>query len=354
MSCICVVRRSARQRGFHIARPGEASNEIEPPMFWRYYHPATEVRMTPARFIECLFGVAVVLLTAFAFSQSPSGPVFLNIDHVSVCGSNLESMQQAFASAGLATDYGGPHATGGTHMSLLGFPDGSYIELIAPQTGVQGDGNGWGKLMADNAGPCAWAVEPKDIGDEVARLKAAGLSVEGPTLGKRKKPDGMAIEWDTAKVGQGTPGSTLPFLIQDRTPREWRVSVSKSVDGSGLGGVEVAVVAVNDLNSAIALFRKAYAWSAPLTEDHGDFEAKLAYFPGEPVILAAPAGGRSWLNERLQKNGEVPAAYLLSTQDLNAVMKKFHLAGTKTWFGQRVAWFDPKKLNGVKIGVIGQ
>lgn len=306
------------------------------------------------RIVECSFGVAVLLFATLAFSQSPSGSVFLNIDHVSVCGSSLESMQQAFASAGLTTDYGGPHAKGGTHMSLLGFPDGSYIELIAPQPGVQGDGNGWGKMMADNAGPCAWAVEPKDIGEEVARLKATGIAVDGPTLGSRKKPDGMAIEWDTAKVGAGAPGSTLPFLIQDRTPREWRVTVSKSVDGSGLSGVEVTVVSVKDLNSAIALFRKAYDWSAPLTEDHGDFDAKLAYFPGEPVILAAPAGGRSWIPDRLQKDGEGPVAYLLATQDLNAVVKKFHLSGTKTWFGQRVTWFDAKKLNGARIGVIGQ
>jgi hypothetical protein len=305
--------------------------------------------------LEPSFVLVVTLLLATAgSSQSHGQSVFLNIDHVSVCGPSLDGMQQAFASAGLTTDYGGPHATGGTHMALLGFPDGSYIELIAPQAGVQGDGNGWGKLMADSAGPCAWAVEPKDITEEVARLKAAGLTVEGPTLGSRKKPDGMAIEWDTARVGPGAPGSTLPFLIQDRTPREWRVSVSKSVESSGLGGVETAVVAVNDLNAAIALFRKAYGWSAPLTEDHGDFEAKLAYFPGEPVILAAPAGGRSWLADRLQKDGESPAAYLLSTQDLNGVIKKFHLSGTKTWFGQRVAWFDAKKLNGIRIGVIGQ
>jgi hypothetical protein len=303
---------------------------------------------------QCSFALLVLLSACFLFAEPPAGPVFLNIDHVSVCGSNLDTMQQAFAAAGLGTDYGGPHSTGGTHMALLGFDDGSYIELIAPQSGVPGDGNGWGKLMADNAGPCAWAVEPKDITEEVARLKAAGMTVNGPKQGSRKKPDGMAIEWDTADVGTGAPGSTLPFLIQDRTPREWRVSASKSVQGSGIGGVEVAVIAVNDLNNAIALFRKAYGWSAPLTEDHGEFDAKLAYFPGEPVILAAPSGGHSWLADRLQKDGGSPAAYLLSTQDLNAVSKKFHLSGAKSWFGQRVAWFDSKKLNGVRIGVIGQ
>jgi hypothetical protein len=316
---------------------------------------AAEVRMTTwKRVVECSFGVAVIIFAHFGFSQPQGGSVFLNIDHVSVCGSNLETMQQAFASVGLITDYGGPHAAGGTHMALLGFDDGSYIELIAPQSGVQGDGGGWGKQMADNAGPCAWAVEPKDIGDEVARLKSVGIPVEGPTLGSRKKPDGMAIEWDLAKVGTGAPGTKLPALIQDRTPREWRVVVSKSLQGSGVSGVDMTVIGVSDLNAAVALFRKAYGWAAPVTEDHGDFDAKLAYFPGEPVILAAPAGGHSWLADRLQKDGESPAAYLLATQDLNAAAKKFHLSGTKNWFGQRVAWFDSKKLNGVRVGVIGQ
>jgi hypothetical protein len=324
-------------------------------MFGITMQAAVEVRMTIwKRVARCLFGVAVTISAHLGVSQAQGGSVFLNIDHVSVCGSDLETMRQAFASVGLTTDYGGPHATGDTHMALLGFDDGSYIELIAPQRGGQGDGNGWGKLMADNAGPCAWAVEPKDIGDEVARLKSVGIPVEAPTLGSRKKPDGMSIEWDLAKVGTGAPGATLPFLIQDRTPREWRAVVTKSVQGYSISGVDIAVIGVSDLNASVALFRKAYGWSAPITEDHGDFDAKLAYFPGEPVMLAAPAGGRSWLADRLQKNGESPVAYLLATRDLNLGAKKFHLSGTKNWFGQRVAWFDVKKLSGVRLGVIGQ
>jgi hypothetical protein len=35
-------------------------------------------------------------------------------------------------------------------------------------------------------------------------------------------------------------------------------------------------------------------------------------------------------------------------------VKKYKLGGTKTWFGQKVAWFDPGKLKGVRLGVIGQ
>jgi hypothetical protein len=302
-------------------------------------------------------GVALlvfVLLGTLAAQDQPKSPVFLNIDHASVCGSNLDNMRQAFASVGLTTDYGGPHSTGGTHMALLGFDDGSYLELIAPQDASSAQASEWAKFMSADAGPCAWAVEPKDIDAEVQRLKAAGVTVTGPTNGSRKRPDGMNIEWQVANIGSGTPGSLLPFLIQDRTPRQWRVAPSASVQGSPLTGIEIVVLAVNDLNSAIAVFRKTYNWAEPLTEDHGEFGAKLAYFPGQPVILAMPAGGKSLVAERLQKFGEGPLAYVLATQDYNAASKKFKLSGAKPWFSQKLGWFDQNKLKGIRIGVLGQ
>jgi hypothetical protein len=294
-----------------------------------------------------------VLLGTLAAQDQSKSPVFLNIDHASVCGSNLDNMRQAFAGVGLTTDYGGPHSTGGTHMALLGFDDGSYLELIAPQDATAAQASEWAKFMSGDAGPCAWAVEPKDINAEVQRLKAAGVTVTGPQNGSRKRPDGMNIEWQVANVGSGTPGSLLPFLIQDRTPREWRVAPSASVQGSPLTGVEIVVLAVNDLNSATSLFRKTYNWAEPLTEEHGEFGAKLAYFPGQPVILAMPTGGKSLVAERLQKFGEGPLAYLLATQDYNAANKKFRLSGAKPWFSQKLGWFDQNKLKGVRIGVLG-
>jgi hypothetical protein len=185
---------------------------------------------------------------------------------------------------------------------------------------------------------------------EADHLKKAGIPVKPPEHGSRKRPDGMSIEWMTADVG--TSGSTLPFVIEDETPRAWRVQTSASVQGAPVSGVESVVLGVNNLDAAIALFRKAYGWSAPLTETQKDF-GKLAYFPGEPVILAAPFGG-GWLAERLGKYGETPVAYLLATRDFAVATKKYKLSASKTWFGQRVAWFDAGKLKGVHLGVIGE
>jgi hypothetical protein len=299
-----------------------------------------------------LFGAALVLSVSSLLSMAQeSKTVVLELDHVSVCGSNLDILRQAFADVGLTPDFGGPHGNGVTQMALIGFEDETYLELIAPVKAGVTEGSDWGKFIAGDAGPCAWAVGTNVLLQEVDRLKKAGIAVTAPQRGSRKRPDGMSIEWTTAAVGSGTQGSVLPFIIEDQTPRAWRVQPSESVKGAPAFGVESVVLGVYNLDAAIALFRKAYGWSEPLIENQKDF-GKLAYFPGEPVILAAPSGG--WMSDRLSKFGEGPVAFLLGTRDFHVATKKYKPSGTKTWFGQRVGWFDTAKLKGVRLGVIGQ
>jgi hypothetical protein len=293
----------------------------------------------------------LLLMTQPAMTQE-SKSVTLELDHVSICGSNLDALRQAFTDVGMTPDFGGPHGNSITQMAIIGFDDTTYIELIAPiKPGVTA-GSGWAKFMAEDAVTCAWAVGTNVLLQEVDRLKKAGIPVKPPERGSRKRPDGMSVEWMTADVGSGTPGSTLPFIIEDQTPRDWRVQTSASVQGAPVSGVENVVLGVNNLDVSIALFRKAYGWAEPITETQKDF-GKLAYFPGEPVILAAPFNG-GWLSDRLGRFGESPVAYLLSTRDFASATKKYKLNGTKIWFGQKVAWFDTGKLKGVRLGVIGQ
>ena len=293
----------------------------------------------------------LLLMTQPAMTQE-SKSVTLELDHVSICGSNLDTLRRIFTDMGMTPDYGGPHGNGVTQMAIIGFDDASYVELIAPiKPGVTA-GSGWAKFMAEDMVTCAWAVGTNVLLQEVERLKKAGIPVKPPERGSRKRPDGMSVEWMTADVGSGTPGSTLPFIIEDQTPRDWRVQTSAGVKGAPVSGVENVVLGVNNLDASIALFRKAYGWAEPITETQKDF-GKLAYFPGEPVILAAPFNG-GWLSDRLGKFGETPVAYLLATRDFAAATKKYKLNGMKTWFGQKVAWFDAGKLKGVRLGVIGQ
>jgi len=259
--------------------------------------------------------------------DAPASASSLKVDHASVCGSELEAMQRAFADVGLKTEYGGPHANGVTHMALIGFEDGSYLELIAPQKAGAVERSDWAKFMAANAGACAWAVAVADIGSELARLKGSGVKAEGPFPGSRTRPDGTVLDWQTARVGSGTPGATLPFLIQDKTPRSLRIQPAAGVKGSGLTGIAMVVLGVRNLDAAIALFRQAYGWLSPLQEEHTEFGAKMAQFSGTPVALAAPLDRSSWLAERLEQFGESPIALMLGTQHFDSAVGRFNLQG---------------------------
>ena len=295
------------------------------------------------------FGAALVS----AATRAPGPAIALKIDHATICGSALAPMESAFAEAGLPAEYGGPHASGGTHMALLAFEDGSYLELIAPQSaGAAALREPWGKSMAGDAGPCAWAVGSDDIERDVRRFASLRIATRGPEPGSRTKPDGTIIRWKTAAVGKGIRGATLPFLIEDVTPRASRVRPAPGAGHAGLTGIRTVVVGVKHLERAIATFRKAYGWTAPTVEVSTAWGAKLASFPGEPVILAAPLRQKgSWVAFRLQRFGESPLAFILGSRDLAAAKARFGLVDEGTWFGKRIAWFPSTRLRGARIGV---
>ena len=300
--------------------------------------------------------VLVISLLGVALLAASNQATILKVDHATVCGDDLDALRAAFTGIGLTPDFGGPHGNGVTQMALIGFDDGSYLELIAP---VKKDdpklasSSEWAKFIVGNAGPCAWAMGSSDIHSDVERLKKAGIETEGPGAGSRKKPDGTTIEWETVQVG-GTPGLLLPFMIQDKTPRELRVKPSASVKGSALTGIAVVVIGVKDLDAATGSFRKAYGLDEPKIEEHKEFGAKLAYFPGTPVMLATPLDSSSWLTARLAKFGESPIAYLLGTSDFGAAAKKYSAGSDTAWFGKRVAWFDERKVSGARLGVMSR
>lgn len=269
----------------------------------------------------------------------------MTIDHVTVCGDDLDRMRRAFAEIGLATEYGGAHANGVTHMAVAGFEDGSYLELIAPMTGADltkaaGMMAGWLPLMTENAGAGAWAMRASEIRERVEGLRARGIAVRGPEPGGRTRPDGTRLEWETAIVGPEPAGSILPFMIEDRTERGLRVQVSRNT--LGVGGVAAVVIGVRALDQTMQLFRQAYGWEAPAVEDHREFGAKLAHFRGAPVILAQASTLGGWLTERVAKFGEGPVGFLFS--------KSAEFREDDRWFGVAVGWCSEGM--GARIGVI--
>jgi len=273
------------------------------------------------------------------------GAADLTIDHVTAAGPNLKKMQADLAAAGIRSEYGGPHSNRATEMAITSFPDGSYLELIAPQPNADPKAlaaHYWYSKMKTGAGPAAWAVRSSDAAPEVKRLQSAGIVTGTLTRSGRTRPDGTKLDWETATVGPEPNGVFFPFLIRDFTPRERRAFPSGKPTTTDFAGIAKVVIAVRDLNTAIARYRKAQGWAEPLRQADSEFGAQLAAFPGTPVVLASPlSGGASWLGERLNTVGEGPCAFILSSR----VTSAYKAVSKSRWFGNEVSW-----LNGSTIG----
>ena len=231
------------------------------------------------------------------------------IDHVTVAGRDLDRLTDAFAAAGLPVAYGGRHSNGITHMAIVGFRDGSYVELISTiESGA--DAPWWTEPINGDGGPCAWAVGVDDIAAASADLRDRGVVVDGPAGHERRREDGTLVEWDLTYLGEGDPGSTLPFLISDRTPRERRVRPTGDLASSSIIGVDTVVIGVSDLQAAVEAFANAFDAAEPEIGKTDRLNADTASFPNLPVVLAQPRED-GWLADRLDAFGPRPLAYLL-------------------------------------------
>ncbi len=273
----------------------------------------------------------------------------LKVDHVTVAGRDLGALERGMKAIGVPFEYGGPHSNHATEMALTSFPDGSYLELIAIQAHADPAAvaaNQWSKCLQGDGGPCGWAARPADLRAEAARLRAAGVRVTEPARNGRKRPDGVTLDWETAQVGVGN-GNFFPFLIHDFTPRERRAYPSGKPTDANFSGISKVVLAVEQLDVAAAQFEQAYGLRPPQTQDDAAFGARLAWFPGTPVVLAAPMGPRSWIAERLRRFGETPCAFVLGRGEHTGTLP---VQAGERWFGRRVAWFSAETL-GWRLGV---
>lgn len=274
----------------------------------------------------------------------------MKIDHVTIAGPRLERLLRRFASIGLAAEPGGAHSNNVTHMAVVGFDDGSYIELISTiEHGARSPW--WDTHIRHAAGPCGWAVDVADVGIEAARFEALGIAVRGPVRMQRARPDGQRIEWELAIPGTGAPGVLLPFAIHDLTPRAWRIEPSPSVAGGPVTGIAAVVLGVADLDGAARVFAKAHGLSASDRMVDSRFGATLAKYRDAPIILATPLDRQNWLGRRLAQFGPCPCAYVLHARDLRAAEDAWALRPGAAWFEQPMRWFDAAGIDNMRLAV---
>ena len=269
----------------------------------------------------------------------------LAIDHVTVAGVDLVRMHSALRAVGIDTVYGGPHRDGVTEKALVSFPDGSYLELIAPLPHAPReivDLHPWSGFLAGNAGPCAWAVCTPDLDAEVSRLRSAGIAVSTPIANGRRRPDGVQLNWRTATCGSEPMGSFFPFLVEDTTPRSLRAFPQGGPINRDYDGIARVVLGVRNLDEAMGRFVQAYGLSCTVRQVDRAFGAHFAVPDSAPIVLAEPLDSASWLSARLDRFGEAPCAVLLKPSD------------SENGSGPlQMEWFDDRAL-GWRLGVLGR
>jgi hypothetical protein len=256
------------------------------------------------------------------------------IDHVPFCAADLQSVVERFETAGFDPTYGGEHPDAGTEMAALVLPDGSYLELVAP---TDDDPGRWGEFFdaADPlVGPCAWSVESGSVHAECQRVIDHDVEVHGPVHGRRERPDGTIVEWDHAFLGSDDD-HLLPFVVSDRTPREYRVPDSE-LYGAPISGVEWVVLATDDLDQAVERFERLYRFPAP-EDDYDDTYGDLACFPGQDIVLCEPAAGE--IRDRVERFGPCPASVMLSAE-FERARHQHPLTDGREWFGRRVRFVE--------------
>ena len=202
-------------------------------------------------------------------AQSADVPMKINVDHAGICAYKLEPIQQAFAGLGLETVYGGAHATGGTHNALLGFDDGSYLELIAlqhPENAGPNDTKNYAPLKPDRAMTCFWASGSENLPRQCPEVAAERHRHRKPAA-RRPQAAGRSASF----LGNGWDRSKKMAAIFCRS--SFRIvlravlvsSLPPSVKGSELRGIRMGRARRNGiLKQSIAFVRKAYGWPAPI------------------------------------------------------------------------------------------
>lgn len=144
----------------------------------------------------------------------------MRLDHLVISVSNLQNAMRDFREAGFRVVYGGKHADGITENALILFADGSYLELLALTEGHQRSEAGFKQLLHESGeGYTGYALYSDEIANDLNGMDIRGITISPIRKGGRARPDGLVLQWQMAQLDQ----QMQPFVIQDESPREWRV-----------------------------------------------------------------------------------------------------------------------------------
>ena len=198
------------------------------------------------------------------------------IDHIVIAVHSLSAAMATYQKLGFTVIDGGRHPYG-SHNALIGFADGSYIELLAFYE--DSPAHPWWDLLHERGGGLVdFCMATDAIRDDWRVLKDAGAEVDTLAEGGRARPDGYQVRWINNKVGGAWQG-LIPFLIEDVTPRHERLP-AETDHPNGVSGIHTLRLAAPDTEATVAVMRAALGQAGQAVADESLSAAGVSFEVG--------------------------------------------------------------------------
>jgi catechol 2,3-dioxygenase-like lactoylglutathione lyase family enzyme len=231
------------------------------------------------------------------------------LDHAVIVVNDLAAATRDYAALGFTVAPGGMHTDGQTHNALVAFADGTYLELLAFVRPEAPSTHYWWPRLAEGEGLEDLCLRSDDLAGDAARWQAAGLAVQGPNPGGRQRPDGQELRWRTVRFTQAPGDATLPFIIQDETPRDLRVpGGAASNHPRALTGLRGVRIVTGDLPAAMRAYI-ALLGSGPIGQTTHTAQFIVG---GQWIELRTPTQPEDALAQHLRHHGAGPYALVLA------------------------------------------
>ena len=228
------------------------------------------------------------------------------IDHIVILVRDLDQASDGYAAAGFTVVPGGVHAGGDTHNALVGFADGTYLELIAFTAPDKESPHRWWRRLAKGEGFIDYAVLSDGLDADAAAMRARDVDAESPVVGGRDRPDGQHVGWKNLHLTAAPARMALPFAIEDTTPRSLRVpSGDSAAHANGAAAASSLTLIVTDLAAAVRRLGAVLDQPGePTSHDAG--EAHTFRVGSQELILLHPTDPDSDAGRHLTSFGDSP------------------------------------------------
>ncbi len=225
------------------------------------------------------------------------------IDHIVIAGANLDSLTATFKSLGFTVVGGGKHPIG-SYNTLIGLQDGAYIELLSFYEHSPKH-YWWDAVHSRGGGLIDFCMQTDDIRGDYAVFAEQGVEMS-PLVGlSRVRVDGYQLAWLNNEI-YGDYQGLIPFIIEDKTPREERVP-KETRHPNGVIGIDAITLVAHDLDLARRILSTALRQTGEPLQDEALGARGVVYQVGPHRLeYLTPADESSPLAAHLAANRPLP------------------------------------------------